>query len=174
MAALYHIGASVGAIINLPMETGGYKHGDAVFDAFSTKLKTSLPYKYLLAITANCCQSRAGEILGENGFKSHVTFMSAHDSDNETLTIWVKAQKKKPALETKVTYPGWNCSVTFNRSLRYRCNLTAKLHANDILPPGFVQIPKTPIYYKIAEGKIVGLTLKNKKGKVFKPVSIFK
>lgn len=175
MANIYNVGGNVGAVWGLPWEEGRYAQSEASFKDFSNQLN-GLKYKHLLAITANLFQGRAGTVLSQNGFKPYVTFNSSHDTRGETLTIWVKTRPGKIVPpKTKINLPGWNCSVTFNRNINYRCKLTVKKNKADILPNGFVQIPKTPIYYKIAEGQIVGLKLKKGKKDLgqLKPVNLF-
>lgn len=166
-----HIGHNVCAITGMGYSYPGYKSDEVEFENFEKLLK-ELKFKYLLAVT-NCYQVRSCNILKNNGFKKKVTFLSSHNRDDETLTVWVKVNKKAANLSKgDITYPSRNCSITYDKSaVNLRCCLIAAPAKSN--PDGFKRIAGTPIWFKIEDCFIV-----NSKSKVneiinvsgFKPV----
>lgn len=154
MATNNYIGHSTCVIDNLPFRDSGYSSNSSMKEL--EKSIDAAKFKYVIAVTANKHQKHTWNTLKDYGFKSIVTFNSSHDNNDETLTIWLKINNRirKTADNTKLRAPGWNCSVIYNSTERYRCNIFLSDKHNDRLI-NFRRIPKTPIYYKIKIGKIV-------------------
>jgi hypothetical protein len=113
------------------------------------------PFSTLIAITANYYQKSSHEVLKENGFKQIVTFNSAHDIKEETLTFWIK-KNHKPTAETpdkreKTQKFYDNCSVSFGDYDRNKrlCIRHRKVNKE------FKKVRNAPIWFKIAKRHLV-------------------
>ena len=87
----------------------------------------------------------------KNGFKSQVTFRSQHGG-REDLTLWTKIQKNKKdtAVETKINYPNYNCSVSYAGASGKNFSLILKDLKDDTSSiAGLKRIKGTPICYVV-------------------------
>lgn len=167
---LHYLGKNVSVIGEMPLNDG-YSY-NATEDSIR-ELKHLLQNKnskYLMAITSNRYQKNNLEFLKDNNFEEKVLFYSSH-GDNETLTLWLKTNKKvtkskKPA--TSLPHP--NCSVIYSCDMsslygKRICHITLKKDSKDLLPNGFRQLEKTPIWFYIQDGKLVDINGKTKNNK---------
>jgi hypothetical protein len=169
----HYIGDNVAVIDGLPYG-GTYAPAKTQIEGFRNKLD-KLEYRYIVATTANKFQKEARTILQENKFKEVITFYSSHGDKSETLTFWLKEQKKhKKDIKQNIGEPQYNCTVNYNKPAGNKIftaftkgQLGAYQNGKNLKI-----IPKTPIFFYVEDRDIVGkadaklLTSKFKKGKV--------
>lgn len=152
----YHLGHNVGLIYGLPYGDGtAYPVKKQVIDEFAGYLSSKSKYRYLVAITADKYQHSGFPILSRNGFKKVVTFKSAHDCHDETITIWNKTNKgARKTSKEKIPYLPWNCSVVFHSGAGGRCNLWVE---GPVKNAGVdcKRIGSTPIWFRVRPNYVV-------------------
>lgn len=163
MALFNHLGLNVCCINALPNGSdklqGGY-YDDSVqdFTEFCKNLK-DLKYKYLFAITANLYQSKTAKILKDNGFREVVIFYSSHMSGLETLTLWVKTQRRPSDLSnTLIAPPMANCTVSYDIDSKKMFRIIIKKEnqsIQDLKQLGFKRVRGTPIWFNLRADGII-------------------
>lgn len=146
MASIFYLGSSVGFIHGL------YDYGECKLkDVLSSK-----EYKYLCAISNNSGNSPAKKILKDNGFYPVKHFYSSHNTQSETMTLWVKINKEKIAVQNSAPlyHRDINCTITLNPIVNrvYRFTLlvkTDKLKLEDLKKNSFEPVDETPIFFKV-------------------------
>lgn len=122
------------------------------------KFLDKVKYRHSLIITANAFQAPTRTIIKKYGFVPIVTFYSAHDKEDETLTLWLKTKKAPDYSNDKRGKFGWNCSVSINKKddNYYRFVLaveTPNQTAQNLIKKKFKRIKNTPAFYKLEEGQ---------------------
>lgn len=150
-----NLGQNVCGVSGFHYEYGDYKVKPDAYETMTAELE-AIKQKFIFGFTANKFQKPSRAILKNLGYREVTTFASAHNVNDETLTLWTKTQTDcKETPEGVKGIFGGNCSVSFinaNNENNYRCRIWVKQPAEtekSLRGKGFKRIKGTPIWFAI-------------------------